>query len=70
MVTKTGADQDTRGSTEQNLVQLAREQLDQGLSPPPELYQVQNRNRVPWSQFPIWARPSDPELFDGCCHEG
>lgn len=70
MVRKTGGNQDARRANGQNLVELATAQLSQGLSPPPELYQVQNRSRIPWSQFPVWARPSDPEQFDGCCHEG
>jgi hypothetical protein len=41
-----------------------------GLPPPKELYEVQNRSRVDWSRFPEWARPVDPEVFDGSGHEG
>src|SRR5262245_1416457 len=36
-----------------------------GLPPPKALYEVQNRNRVDWSRFPEWARPIDPEVFEG-----
>jgi hypothetical protein len=46
----------------------AEERTRRGLAPPPDVYQVQNRNRIDWSRFPEWARPSDPELFEG--HEG
>jgi hypothetical protein len=41
-----------------------------GLPPPKELYEVQNRSRVDWSKFPEWARPIDPEVFEGSAHEG
>jgi len=41
-----------------------------GLAPPPEIYQVPYRNQIDWSKFPEWARPSDPDLFEGCSHEG
>jgi hypothetical protein len=51
------------------LEERAAERLKQGLAPPRELYDVRNCNRVDWSAFPDWARPSDPELFEGA-HEG
>jgi hypothetical protein len=41
-----------------------------GKALPREVYQVQNRGRIDWSRFPDWARPSDPELFEGSAHEG
>jgi hypothetical protein len=47
----------------------AHERTDRGLAPPNDVYEVQNRNRIDWSQLPEWARPSDPELFEGA-HEG
>jgi hypothetical protein len=53
-----------------DLLDLAAARLRQGLAPPREIYLVQNRNAIDWSQFPAWARPIDPEIFDGCCHEG
>ena len=52
------------------LIRLAEERVSQGLSPPPEIYRVENRRRVDWSKFPTWGQPGDPEVFDGCCHEG
>jgi hypothetical protein len=52
------------------LERYAAERARQGLAPPKEIYQMPYRNRIDWSQFPEWARPSDPELFEGCGHEG
>jgi hypothetical protein len=52
------------------VIELAAARLRQGLAPPREIYLVQYRNAIDWSQFPTWARPVDPEIFDGCCHEG
>ncbi len=52
-----------------DLVHVARERVRAGLPPPREIYEVHNRGRVDWAQFPEWARPSDPELFEGG-HEG
>ena len=48
----------------------ARERTRQGLAPPREIYDIRNRNRVDWSTLPEWAMPPDPELFEGCAHEG
>jgi hypothetical protein len=45
------------------------ERLQKGLAPPPAIYQAQNRNKIDWHLLPGWARPSDPELFEGG-HEG
>lgn len=53
-----------------SLIEATRKQLDNGFAPPAEAYLVQNRHKIDWSQFPEWARPSDPEMFDGCGHEG
>jgi len=53
-----------------SLEQRASARMRQGLAPPRQIYELPYRNRVNWSDFPEWARPSDPELFDGCAHEG
>jgi hypothetical protein len=52
------------------LLKLAEQRIRQGLAPPPEVYRIEHRRRIDWLKFPGWARPVDPELFDGCCHEG
>jgi hypothetical protein len=52
------------------LEQAAVERVRQGLPPPREVYAVPNRDRINWARFPDWARPSDPELFEGSAHEG
>ncbi len=40
------------------------------LAPPRELYDVKFREQIDWLRFPSWARPSDPEAYTGCSHEG
>ncbi len=55
---------------ERELFELAKERMSRGLAPPPEIYRIKNRSLIDWSIFPSWARPLDPEVFDGCCHEG
>jgi hypothetical protein len=52
------------------LEQLAGERVRQGFAPPSEIYQVPYRGQIDWGKLPGWARPSDPELFDGSGHEG
>jgi hypothetical protein len=52
------------------LERLAAERVSQGLPPPREVYQAPVRSQIDWARFPVWARPSDPELFEGCGHEG
>lgn len=52
------------------LIKLAEERVRQGFAPPPRIYQIEYRRRIDWSRFPTWAQPVDPEVFDGCCHEG
>jgi hypothetical protein len=47
----------------------ALERVRRGLAPPAEVYAARNRGRIDWSKFPDWARPSDPEMFEGG-HEG
>jgi hypothetical protein len=60
-------------ATESKLEILERDALERtrkGLPPPRQVYEAQNRSRIDWSQFPEWARPIDPEAFDGTAHEG
>lgn len=52
------------------LERRAAERVRQGLAPPKGIYETPYRDRIDWSRFPAWARPSDPELFEGCGHEG
>ena len=52
------------------LVRRALERVGKGLPPPRELYDVKYRDQIDWLRFPAWARPSDPEAFTGCGHEG
>jgi hypothetical protein len=54
------------GELERQVVERVR----QGRAPPPEIYDVHNRDRVDWTRLPDWARPVDPELFGGNPHEG
>jgi hypothetical protein len=57
-------------SSPEALEKCAVERARQGLAPPREIYDVANRNRVDWDKLPGWARPADPEMFEGCSHEG
>jgi hypothetical protein len=52
------------------LLRLAEKRVQHGLAPPSEVYRVENRRRIDWQEFPEWARPVDPQIFEGCCHEG
>jgi len=52
------------------LIKLAEKRISQGLAPPPEVYRIEFRRCIDWSEFPTWAQPVDPQVFDGCCHEG
>lgn len=54
----------------ERLTNLAEERVRQGLAPPKEIYEVWYRDRIDWSRFPGWAWPCDPDLFEGCGHEG
>ena len=58
------------GEEFQRLECRAAERVGQGLAPPKEIYETPYRDRIDWSKFPVWARPSDPELFQDCVHEG
>lgn len=53
-----------------DLIHRAVARVKQGFSPPAEIYRVEYRDDVDWSQFPSWAQRTSPEMFDGCCHEG
>jgi hypothetical protein len=57
-------------SAARSLAERVMQRVDQGLAPPPEAYHVHNRSKIDWTKVPEWARPSDPELFEGCVHEG
>ncbi len=54
----------------QKLEAQALEQINRGIAPPKEIYSVPYRNRIDWAKFPAWARPIDPEVFEGSGHEG
>ena len=56
--------------SDEALIKLAEQRIRQGLAPPPEIYRIENRQRIDWLRFPGWARPVDPQIFEGCCHEG
>ena len=60
----------SRPLTGDALIAFACEQMRRGFAPPREIYQVEYRDRVDWAELPAWARPVDPQMFDGCCHEG
>ena len=53
-----------------DLERCALARTREGLAPPKEIYQVQNRERIDWMALPEWARPVDPEVFEGSAHEG
>jgi hypothetical protein len=59
-----------RADEVRKLERLAAERVSQGLAPPREIYQVPYRSQIDWGKFPEWAKPSDPELFEGSGHEG
>jgi hypothetical protein len=62
--------QETTVDEFQGLEHQASERVRQGLAPPKEIYDVPYRDRIDWSKFPEWARPTDPEVFQNCGHEG
>ena len=53
-----------------DLVKTALHRVRRGFAPPAEIYRAEYRNQVDWSQFPLWARSLDPDIYTGCCHEG
>ncbi len=56
--------------TPKEVEKVARERIEKGYAPPAEIYLSPIREQIDWSNFPLWARPSDPELFEGSAHEG
>jgi hypothetical protein len=52
------------------LIEFAKRRIGQGLVPPCEIYRIEVRRCLDWSELLLWARPVDPEVFDRCCHEG
>src|SRR5689334_3556457 len=48
---------------DETLEQRALSRLKSGRAPPREIYDVQNRGRIDWSNVPDWAKAVDPELF-------
>jgi hypothetical protein len=54
----------------QKLEALALENVQKGIAPPKKIYSVPYRDRIDWAKFPAWARPIDPEIFEGAGHEG
>jgi hypothetical protein len=60
---------DAFGGTEA-MISLALERTKKGLAPPREVYLAPYRNQIDWTAFPDWAKPNDPDMFEGCSHEG
>jgi hypothetical protein len=54
----------------EDLMEFAGKRMAQGLAPPREIYKAQYRKQIDWSKFPEWAKPSDPDVYEGCAHEG
>ena len=52
------------------IAEAVERRVGAGLSPPPEAHLVPYRNKIDWSRYPDWARPADPDMFDGSGHEG
>jgi len=57
-------------SKAEGLEKRAMERMKKGYAPPREIYDVRNRGQIDWANVPDWARVVDPELFEGCSHEG
>jgi hypothetical protein len=64
---KAGAEMDNQPD---NLGKLAMARMKSGYAPPREIYDVRNRGKIDWSTVPEWAKPVDPDVFEGCSHEG
>jgi hypothetical protein len=64
------ADSTATAQATSSIEEHARQRMRQGLAPPREIYDIRNRDRVDWSTLPEWAMPPDPDLFEGCAHEG
>ena len=46
----------------EEVIQLAKDRMKQGLAPPAEVYRIEYRHSIDWARFPSWAQPVDPEL--------
>ena len=64
------ADRTAAAQAASSVEERARQRTQQGLAPPREIYDIRNRNRVDWSNLPEWAMAPDPDIFEGCAHEG
>ena len=58
------------GGAAPDLAARAACRVQAGLAPPREVYDVTKRSQVDWLAWPSWARPSDPEMFEGTAREG
>jgi hypothetical protein len=58
------------GGESNDVIGRAEKRMRQGLAPPREVYDAGNRDRIDWTRYPDWARPCNPELFEGSGHEG
>lgn len=72
MIMQSRSDSGFRGvsPSERQLIDRALWCVEHGFAPPAEIYRVEHRRHIDWAAFPSWARPLDPEVFEGCCHEG
>jgi hypothetical protein len=61
---------DTERDAAGGLYALALSRASKGLAPPREIYLAPFRDQIDWAKFPDWARPSNPDMFEGCAHEG
>src|SRR5262245_35660991 len=64
------ADRTAVAQAASSLEERAHQRTRQGLAPPREIYDIRNRAQVDWSTLPDWAMPPDPDIFEGCVHEG
>jgi hypothetical protein len=67
---KSDSDSDWELLQDDALIEYALQRVRQGFAAPPRIYRIEYRHRIDWTRFPAWARPVDPQQFDGCCHEG
>jgi hypothetical protein len=70
ILAKAAPDAGTQRADAGGLLACALARVNKGLAPPREIYLAPYRGQIDWAKLPDWARPSDPELFDGCIHEG
>lgn len=58
------------GDKSADLEAQAAGRVQAGLAPPRDIYDVTRRARIDWLSWPMWARPCDPEMFEGTAREG